>query len=68
MKPVHVLIVLLVVLVLFGAPKLPEFARSLGKSLRILKEETKALRSDDDSSTVDEESSKPSAKDDFNEK
>ena len=35
--------VLVVVLLLFGAPKLPELARSLGKSMRILKEETKAL-------------------------
>lgn len=49
MKPIHVVVVLVVVLILFGAPKLPEFARSLGKSLRILKEEAKALTSDDDS-------------------
>jgi len=48
MKPIHVVVVLVVVLILFGAPKLPEFARSLGKSLRILKEEAKALTSDDD--------------------
>lgn len=43
MKPIHWIVVLAVVLLLFGAPKLPELARSLGKSMRILKEETTAL-------------------------
>ncbi|NYI41395.1 Sec-independent protein translocase subunit TatA [Demequina lutea] len=61
MKPIHVIVVLVVVLILFGAPKLPEFARSLGKSLRILKEEAKALTSDDDSS-------KPMVEDEANDK
>lgn len=45
----HIVVLLVIVLLLFGAPKLPELARSVGKSLRILKEETKALTSDDDS-------------------
>jgi sec-independent protein translocase protein TatA len=61
MKPIHVIVVLVVLLILFGAPKLPEFARSLGKSLRILKEEAKALTSDDDST-------KPMAEDEANDK
>jgi sec-independent protein translocase protein TatA len=42
--PTHLLIVVLVATVLFGAKRLPDTARQLGKSLRILKAETKALR------------------------
>lgn len=41
------LLVLLVVLLLFGSKKLPDMARSLGRSARILKAETKGLREDD---------------------
>ena len=44
----EILIILLVVLLLFGSTKLPQLARSLGKSARILKAETKGLRDDDD--------------------
>jgi sec-independent protein translocase protein TatA len=42
------LIILLVIVVLFGSAKLPTLARSLGKSMRILKAETKGLHGDDD--------------------
>jgi len=53
------LILLLGVLVLlFGATKLPTAARSIGQSLRIFKAETKGLRSDDDSA---EPSGQPAA-------
>jgi sec-independent protein translocase protein TatA len=34
LSPTHILIVLLVVLMLFGAKRLPELGRSLGASLR----------------------------------
>ena len=43
----EILLILLVVLLLFGAKKLPELSRSLGRSARILKTETRALREDD---------------------
>lgn len=36
----HALIVLAIVLLIFGAAKLPALARSLGQSVRILKQET----------------------------
>ncbi|PRI10549.1 twin-arginine translocase TatA/TatE family subunit [Leucobacter massiliensis] len=48
------LVILFIVLLLFGAPKLPGLAKSLGQSMRILKKE---VRSDADSS----ETAKPEA-------
>ncbi len=56
----HIVVLLVVVLLLFGSAKLPDLARSVGKSLRILKEETKALTSDDDAKP------KPPAEDEAN--
>ncbi|MEU6487172.1 Sec-independent protein translocase subunit TatA [Streptomyces sp. NPDC046887] len=42
----EIVLILLVVVLLFGAKKLPEMARSLGKSARILKSEAKAMKSE----------------------
>lgn len=39
--------ILAVLVLLFGSKKLPDAARSLGRSMRIFKSETKGLRSDD---------------------
>ncbi|MFV0634152.1 Sec-independent protein translocase subunit TatA [Demequina sp.] len=47
MGPREIIIIAIIVVLLFGAPKLPELARSIGKSMRILKDETKALADDD---------------------
>lgn len=44
LEPWHILIVVLVLVVVFGSKKLPDTARALGKSLRILKSETKAMK------------------------
>jgi sec-independent protein translocase protein TatA len=41
------LILLLIVVLLFGAKRLPDAARGLGRSMRIFKAETKGLASDD---------------------
>ncbi|MGZ6754742.1 MAG: Sec-independent protein translocase subunit TatA [Nocardioides sp.] len=43
----ELVLILLVVMVVFGSKRLPDSARALGKSLRILKAETKGLREDD---------------------
>ncbi len=51
LSPWHLLILAAVFVVLFGSRKLPDAARSLGKSMRIFKAETKALRDDDDATT-----------------
>jgi len=40
-------ILLLIVLLLFGARKLPDLARSVGKSMKIFKTEVKDLKADD---------------------
>jgi len=40
------LILLLIVLLLFGAKRLPDLARGVGRSLRIFKSETDGLKSD----------------------
>ncbi|MGI9825119.1 twin-arginine translocase TatA/TatE family subunit [Agromyces sp. Marseille-Q5079] len=37
----HFLIILVIILLLFGAPKLPALARSLGQSMKILKSEVR---------------------------
>ena len=44
----ELLIILVVLVLLFGASKLPELARGSGRALRIFKAETKALNEDDE--------------------
>jgi sec-independent protein translocase protein TatA len=46
--PPEIILVLLVLVLLFGARKLPELARGSGRALRIFKAETKGLMDDDD--------------------
>ncbi len=46
LKPWHILVLVGVLVLLFGAKKLPDAARSLGRSMRILKAETKGLSED----------------------
>jgi TatA/E family protein of Tat protein translocase len=45
-EPSHILILLIVVVILFGAKRLPDSARSLGRSLRIFKSEMKDMKED----------------------
>ncbi|MFJ9564714.1 Sec-independent protein translocase subunit TatA [Streptomyces fuscichromogenes] len=46
LEPWHLLVVAIVIILLFGSKKLPEAARGLGKSMRILKSEAKAMKDD----------------------
>ena len=48
LKPWHIIVFVVVLVLLFGAKRLPDAARSLGRSLRIIKAETKGLGDDDD--------------------
>ncbi|MFF7254427.1 Sec-independent protein translocase subunit TatA [Streptomyces microflavus] len=44
LEPWHLLILAVVVVVLFGSKRLPDTARALGKSMRILRSEAKAMK------------------------
>ena len=50
-SPWKILIVAVVLIVLFGSKKLPDAARSLGKSMRILKTEVSDLHHEDKAET-----------------
>lgn len=39
----HFFFIILVVLIIWGAPKLPSFAKSLGESMRIFRKEMKQM-------------------------
>ncbi|WP_037370411.1 Sec-independent protein translocase subunit TatA [Amycolatopsis orientalis] len=43
LQPWHIIVLVLVVVLLFGAKRLPDAARSIGKSMKIFKAETKDL-------------------------
>ena len=48
------LVILAIVVLVFGAAKLPDLARSSGQALRIFKTETKDLREDDKKATPEQ--------------
>jgi sec-independent protein translocase protein TatA len=54
-RPLHLLIILVIVLVIFGAGKLPEIGEGLGKSIKSFK---KALSGDDDPKSKEEKDEK----------
>lgn len=47
----HLVVIVFVVLLLFGAPKLPGLARSLGQSMKIFKKEVKEVTETDATET-----------------
>ncbi len=44
----HLIVILVIVLLLFGAPKLPALAKSIGQSMKIFKEEIKTDKAEAD--------------------
>ncbi len=56
----HALIILLVIVLLFGAAKLPALAKSVGQSMKIFKNEVRSDRDDAEPSTVRADSSRDS--------
>ena len=46
--PTEIILIILVIVLLFGAKKLPDLARGSGRALRIFKAETKGLLDEDD--------------------
>jgi sec-independent protein translocase protein TatA len=48
LAPWHWIVLIAVVLLLFGYRKLPDAARSLGRSMRVFKSEVSGLREDDE--------------------
>ncbi|MFF2451353.1 Sec-independent protein translocase subunit TatA [Isoptericola sp. NPDC058082] len=69
LKPWHIIVLVVVILLLFGARRLPDLARSVGQSLKIFKKEVKDLTDDgklndsnepsDDSTTTSPSTSGP---------
>jgi len=51
--PWPIVIIIVVALLLFAAPKLPAMARNLGQSMRIIKSEVKEMKNDGKTDTTD---------------
>lgn len=54
LRPWHIIVLVVVLVLLFGAKRLPGAARSLGRSLRIIKAETKGLVDEPEPDDLDE--------------
>jgi len=53
------IVIILVILIFFGAKKIPELARGLGKGIREFKDATKEIKKDiDESSSVSDDDKK----------
>ncbi|MEU6354992.1 Sec-independent protein translocase subunit TatA [Streptomyces sp. NPDC047072] len=59
LEPWHLLIVAILFIALFGSKKLPEAARGLGKSMRILKSEARAMKEESNTDSDQEVGKSP---------
>lgn len=57
--PGEIILILAVVVLLFGAKRLPDLARGSGRALRIFKTEIKGLHDDDETPSESKDSSRP---------
>jgi sec-independent protein translocase protein TatA len=57
----EILVILLVVLLLFGAKRIPEVMKSFGKGIREFKKAAKELESGDEDKEPDKDENKPSS-------
>lgn len=58
-NPWAIVLLIVLVILLFGANKLPGLARNMGKSMRIFKSEVEELRGDEKGSDEDEDDDRP---------
>jgi len=61
LQPWHWVIVIAVFVLLFGAKKLPDAARSLGQSMRIFKSEVKEMKADTKQDTASSDTAERAA-------
>lgn len=59
LKPWHIIVLVVVLILLFGAKRLPDASRALGRSLRILKAETRGLAEDDVQAKAEAQATRP---------
>ncbi|MGY5128113.1 Sec-independent protein translocase subunit TatA [Streptomyces nigrescens] len=55
-EPWHLILIIAVLVLLFGSKKLPDMARGLGRSMRILKSEARAIKDDEPAEASRQES------------
>lgn len=57
--PTELIIIAVLIILLFGAKKLPDAARSLGRSLRIFKSEVKEMQNDGQPQAIEQQPVQP---------
>lgn len=57
----HLIAILAIILLLFGAPRLPALAKSIGQSMKIFRNEVKTEKPTDDSAEVSADTDAPAA-------
>ncbi|MDO4613050.1 MAG: twin-arginine translocase TatA/TatE family subunit [Actinomycetaceae bacterium] len=62
MRPSHIIVLIVILIIVFGASKLPEIARNIGKSAKVLKSELQDLSEDTPKAIETEETKNPEAK------